>query len=358
MFDLALGMPAAPDAAVAGWVGANGALALRRASHDELGALGEAAAAWLHRELDVTAAADSIVVVPSGRTAIHALISVVLAPDDGVVVTEPGYPVFAELARHNGAAVHAVPLDASREFAPALESLSAATAQSVRLVGLNYPNNPTAACFSPRIAAALEKTFPAETVLFNDAVYGPLTLDGRPCSLMTQGALDPHTRPLIELHSLSKLFGLGPLGLGFFAGSEALLQDLRRLADFAWAPPSSLQVQVATRCMRDTQRLVDVRDDLRQRIARLRATLEELGFAPYPTPAGLYVLCPTPRSIAGRATPDATTAAGVLLDRFGLAVVPWDLPGASYLRFAALCRPEDLEALGRLADRLLLEPAR
>jgi hypothetical protein len=40
------------------------------------------------------------------------------------------------------------------------------------------------------------------------------------------------------------------------------------------------------------------------------------------------------------------------MDEYDLAVVPWDTPHNSYLRFSSLYRPEDLERLSGLQDRL------
>jgi len=50
----------------------------------------------------------------------------------------------------------------------------------------------------------------------------------------------------------------------------------------------------------------------------------------------------------------AQPTADILLDDFGIAVASWDMPPNRYLRFTALCRPEDLEALANLKSELQL----
>ena len=48
----------------------------------------------------------------------------------------------------------------------------------------------------------------------------------------------------------------------------------------------------------------------------------------------------------------AEEAAIILLDEFDLAVVPWEQESNHYLRFTSMFRPEDLERLLDLGDKL------
>ena len=60
--------------------------------------------------------------------------------------------------------------------------------------------------------------------------------------------------------------------------------------------------------------------------------------------------------LAGQPVDSAQEMAERLMDEFDLAVVPWDVDQDKYLRFTALYRPEDLERLAAMADRLRLDP--
>jgi aspartate/methionine/tyrosine aminotransferase len=59
----------------------------------------------------------------------------------------------------------------------------------------------------------------------------------------------------------------------------------------------------------------------------------------------MYILCRVPSSIGQRPVADAGEAAEVLLTELGVAVVPWEVPPHSYLRFSARYLDEELEAL-------------
>lgn len=329
-------------------------LMMKRHSPTEFAEFSAAAVEYLARQYGVEVEPTEILPVPGGRSAMTAMASCVLEPGNGVVVTEPGYPVFARLATHHHARILVASLDPDREFAPGLDEISQADAESVRLVALNYPNNPTGAVISEEVAIALEGRFEPETVLFNDAIYGPLTHEGTAHSLLGKDLSGIQGYRALELHSLSKLFPLGPLGIAFLVGSGPLIEEMRHFTEFAWSPPSSLQMRATMRCFQSADHIAEIRQYFQTRLERLRRTLVEVGFEPYPTPGGMYLLCKAPAVVGGVATPTGQAAADVLLDEFDLAVVAWDRPPHGYLRFSSLYSEEDLQSLEELGERLAL----
>jgi aspartate/methionine/tyrosine aminotransferase len=342
------GFPLAPP--LAELVQAQPELALRRCTPDEVESFAVSAAGMLLRVHDVRLDPEEVLAVPGSRAAMAMLTACVLSPDDEVLVTEPGYPAFARVAAHQHARLWRASLDPDRDFLPDLDLLG--KAGPIRIAALNYPNNPTGAVLSRQGIAELAERVGPEAILFNDAAYGPLVYDGSPPSLLGIGALEKLAQPLVELHSLSKLFALGPLGISYFVGSLGLIEELREYSDFAWSPLSSLHLQLARRCLDDEALFDGVRDFFAQRIEALRAVVVGLGFQPHPTPAGMYVLCRLPTSIAGTAVTGAQQAADILLDRYGLAVAAFEVAPHAYLRFSSLYRGEDLESLAKLGERL------
>ena len=325
-------------------------LALRRSTPDEVESFAASAAEMLLRVYDVRVEPERVLAVPGSRVAISTLTACLLRPNDDVLVTEPGYPAFARVAAHQHARIWRAALDPERDFLPDLDLLS--KSGPFRIAALNYPNNPTGAVLSRSGVAELAARVGPKAILFNDAAYGPLVYRGSPRSLLGLGALEGIEQPMAELHSLSKLFSLGPLGISFFVGTSGLIEELREYSDFAWAPLSSLHLELARHCVVDEPLLDHVRDFYAQRIEALRATIGDLGFRPYPTPAGLYVLCILPTSIDGTQVTGAQQAADILLDQFGLAVAAWEVASHSYLRFSSLYREQDLESLAKLGERL------
>jgi hypothetical protein len=149
----------------------------------------------------------------------------------------------------------------------------------------------------------------------------------------------------VELHSLTKLYPLGPISGSFVVGSEDSTMEIATYSEFAWAPMSALQVQATTWCLRDKSGREAIREFYRQQLGELRAVLVGIGLEPYPTPSGIYALCRVPKSIGGTRVSNAGDAANVLMERFAIAVVPFDVSGNSYLRFCSMFLPDDMERL-------------
>ena len=346
VLDFALGRRSQPPPEwLETFVREHAALALHRRSDDEVEGFIDAAARMLDEVYGVRVEPEQILPAPSGRAAMAGLATVLLAPGDGVLVTEPGYPAFARIASQAYARVVVAALDPSQGFAPDLGGLAEGAAP--RLVALNYPNNPTGTVLSAASFAALRRHIADDTVVFNDAVYGPLTYTRPPWSLLADEFVGG-TEAVIELHSLGKLFALGPLGVAFLVGPGDSIDAIRRFSDFTWSQLSSLQLRAATRCLADWPYVAGVRDGLADRLQRLRGVVTALGFDPYPTDAGMYLLCRSPTAVADRRVTSAAEIAEILLEQHGLAVAPWDVGEHSYIRFSAQYRDADLDALSKL----------
>jgi aspartate/methionine/tyrosine aminotransferase len=315
---------------------------------DEIDACIGAARAMLETLYGLRVGNGAILPVAGGRTALSLLGWGLVRPSDEVAVAEPAYPALLRIVSQIGARIRTVPLDPDRGFVPDAGSLDDETTTALKLVALNFPNNPTGAAPSAEVLARFLGRFAPNTIIFNDATYGPLTYDRSPWSLLVEAAPMAGERKLVELHSVAKLYATGALPVSFLAGDEALIAALRELSEFAWSPQSALQLRVARACLEDLDRLTAARDHYRERMARLRETLVALGFEPYPAPAGMYLLCRVPSSIGERAVADAAEAAEILLSEHGLAVVPWEVAPHSYLRFSARYLEEELEALRSL----------
>lgn len=338
--------------ALEGRVAGGASQILKRANLDEHYAFGGLAATYLSREFGVVVEPEQILPVPSGRVAMTALTACLLEPGDGVLATEPGYPAFARVAAHRHCRVHSVQLDPDNDFLPDLAKLSAEDVAGMRLASLNYPNNPTGSVLAPETIEALVACLGHGPILFNDATYGPLVYGGSPTSLLADSVGVESTQEVVELHSLAKLFPLGPLAISFLIGSHEIIEQLRRYSDFAWSPLSSLQLQVGSEALAEEQYVNEVRELYRKRVERVRGGLSHVGFEPYATPSGLYILTRVPRSIVGRPIETAREAADILLDEFGVAVAFWDIGGHGYLRFTALYGQGNLTRFVDLKEKM------
>lgn len=331
------------------WLDANPRLAMRPASPDAVSNFRDAALELVEQEYGVSLDGEQIVPIPGGRVAMTAVAACVLKPGDGVLVTEPGYPAFARLAAHWHAAVRSVLLDPDKGFAPDFSGISTSDLKKLRIFSLNYPNNPSGGILTDKTRQdVMAKAAAAGALIFNDNVYGPLTYNSEPTTMLGRSS----DIEVVELQALTKLYPIGPQGASFLAGSVKTMKAIATYAEFAWAPMSALQIEATTWCFRDREGRREIRAFFKSQLAALSETLIAIGLDPYPIPGGIYSLCKAPEWIAGRRVSSAEEAAVILMDEFDIAVVPWDPEPNHYLRFTSMYQPDDLDRLRDLGGRL------
>lgn len=187
-----------------------------------------AVAQWYRRRFQVELDPENEVTMLLGSKegAAH-LIWAVCGEGDVVGVCDPNYPVYPNQTRLAGAVPLTVPLEAKHGFLPDLNWLER-SAPRLKLLCLNFPNNPTAAVASldfyrQVVALALKHGF----YVVNDNVYSEIYFgpERPPSILETPGAADC----CLELQSLSKTFSLAGWRIGMAVGNRRLIQALLKV---------------------------------------------------------------------------------------------------------------------------------
>ena len=151
-------------------------------------------------------------VVPGhgAQALISAATQVFVDPGTPVVVPQPTYGLYAQLAAAGGGLVHRVPTDG---LALDLEAIAAAAeTHAARLVWLCDPNNPTGLLIDRADWAAFLERLPDGCAAIVDEAYIDFS-DPDVRVRRERDVLDG--RPVICIRSFSKVFGLAGLRLGY-----------------------------------------------------------------------------------------------------------------------------------------------
>lgn len=106
--------------------------------------LRDALAAHASRASGRPVSRENVMVTAGARFAIYLATASFLGPGDEAVVIEPAWPAYADCVRRAGASVRAVRTTLEGRWAPDLGEVErAASGPRVRMIILNYPNNPT-----------------------------------------------------------------------------------------------------------------------------------------------------------------------------------------------------------------------
>lgn len=149
-------------------------------------------------------------------------------PGDMALVPDPCYPPYRSGTIFAGGEVISMPLLEKNHFLPDLKAVNRRLLRKVKMLYINYPNNPT--------AVVCDKKFLKEVVVFaikhniivvSDAAYSEIAFDGfKPPSILE---IDGAKEVALEFHSLSKTFNMTGWRIGFACGNPELIRGLAKV---------------------------------------------------------------------------------------------------------------------------------
>jgi LL-diaminopimelate aminotransferase len=322
--------------------------------------LKQAAARYLARTCGVTGIDPETEVIHSigNKAALSILPAALVNPDDYVLMTTPGYPVFGTHAKYYGGLAHQLPLTEENRFLPDLDSIPTDVLRRAKVLVLNYPNNPTGASATAEFfARAVRFAHENRLVIVHDAAYAALVFEGKPLSLLSvPGAKDV----AVELHSTSKSFNMTGWRCGFVAGNPLLVKAYGDIKDNTDSGQFLAIQHAAAYCFEHPEITEKIAAKYSRRMDGLGQVLRELGFNAA-KPRGsffLYVKAPkAARSSDGARVTfhNAEEVSQWLIVEKLISTVPWDDAGA-YLRFSvtftAKDQADEKRVLSELSRRL------
>lgn len=148
----------------------------------------------------------------------HLALYTLVEPGDRVISVLPTYQQLYSIPESFGAEVKLLKLRPENDFLPDLEELKGMVNSSTKLICLNNPNNPTGALMPEKTLKAIAEV--AESVgayVLCDEVYRGLSMEG-----YNKSIVDIYEKG-ISTGSMSKVFSLAGLRLGWIAASEEII---------------------------------------------------------------------------------------------------------------------------------------
>ncbi|TRO49668.1 aminotransferase class I/II-fold pyridoxal phosphate-dependent enzyme [Candidatus Bathyarchaeota archaeon] len=206
----------------------------------------QAVAAWCKKRFSIDVTQDEVIALLGSKEGLANIARAFVNAGDYVLVPDPSYPVYnnASTILNEGTAIP-MPLLRENGFKPDLESVHS---ERVKMIFLNYPNNPTGATVDKKfLKKAVEFARENNIILCYDNAYSEISFDGynAPSILEIDGA----SEVAIEFHSFSKTFNMTGDRIAFAIGNKQLIEGLAKIKSQIDSGPSVYIQKVAVKAL-------------------------------------------------------------------------------------------------------------
>jgi aspartate aminotransferase len=340
---------AAIDADFTKYTANEGAIELRRAI-----------AAKLLRDNGLTYAPDQILASPGAKASLYLACLALAGEGEEVIVPAPYWVSYPEQVRLAGAIPVVVPAREDNGFRLTADELARAIGPKTRAVILNYPGNPTGACYDRAELAALAEVVVAhDLAVIADEIYEKLLYDGRRFTSIAAVSPGAYARTIV-VNGVSKAFAMTGWRLGYAAGPKDVIEAMGRVQSHATSHPASISQAAGEAALQDAEPAVRrMASEFARRRDVVVAGLSAIPGIRLVAPAGAFYVFPNVselfgRPIGGRHVQSGQDVAEALLETARVAVVPGEAFGSKdHVRLSYACGMERIEeGLRRIREAL------
>ncbi len=230
---------------------------------------------------------NQLIVSNGSDQAIDIILRAFLAAGDEMVIAQPEFPVFTQVANVIGARVKGVPFESDLSFP--LAALQQTIGSKTRLIVIINPNNPTG---TPVTLAQIEQVLrdnPDIPVIVDEAYY-------EFTGVSAQSLLDDYENLLI-IRTFSKAFAMAGLRLGYVLAHESVITELYKIrgpfdVNTCALVAATAQLESPTDWQQYAQTVMTVSKPL------LEAFFDQQSIAYYPSASNFMLVRPDDRDAA------------------------------------------------------------
>lgn len=286
---------------------------------------------------------ERVVVTLGSSSALLLAFAAICDVGDELLVTEPGYPCYPNIARALGVVPRPVPLSPDDGFVPDPAEVERHVTDRTRAIVVNSPANPTGVLTPREVLGGLGELGPA---VVSDEIYHGLVYEGRSAS-----ALEVVDDAFV-VGGFSKRYAMTGWRLGYLIVPEPFVRPVQALQQNLFVSPSDFGQHAALAALDETDATEEMRRRFDERRRYLLDALPGIGLPVAARPQGaFYVFCD-----ASHLTGDSMAFALELLAGARVAVAPgidFGSRGEGFLRFSYATSLERItEGVGRLGEYL------
>lgn len=172
---------------------------------------------------------DGVIVTPGGKFAIYVAVRSMINPGDEVMYLEPGWVSYPSIIEASGGVVVPVRLRWDADFAITRAALEEKYSPKVKMLIINYPNNPTGRNLSREEAEEIRSFMLAhpDVLLLSDEIYERIVFAG--CENISMASYPDICDRVITINGFSKSVAMTGWRAGYLAADVKLQKVMYNL---------------------------------------------------------------------------------------------------------------------------------
>ncbi|MFA3776232.1 aminotransferase [Bacillus safensis] len=200
-----------------------------------------------------TVEADNVLVMNGAIGANFLVLYSLIEPGDHVIAVHPTYQQLYDVPASFGANVDLLPLRPENNFLPDLNELKSLINEKTKLIIINNPNNPSGAIIEREMLEEIvEIARSCDAYLLCDEVYRNLLQED---NLVVPSVADLYEKG-ISTSSMSKVFSLAGLRLGWIAGPSDVIAECIKHRDYTTISCGVLDDMLAVHALKNYDKVL------------------------------------------------------------------------------------------------------
>lgn len=289
---------------------------------------------------------SQIIVTPGAKFALYLAITALLNPGDEMMIFEPAWVSYRQIANLTGATTVAVPLSADNNYLVTKEAVEKYITPRTKLILINNPCNPTGRVWTKEeLDVIADAAVEHDLLILSDEIYERLIYDGEHISI---GSFERVKDRVITVNGYSKSHAMTGWRLGYVMANDVLIKAMLKLNQQVLSCVNSFcqdAIIAADDCEEDLARFLAEYRRRRDYIADAFNSLE--GFTCV-APQGTFYLMPQ-ITIPGK---DGWAMTDELLDKCDILVAPGAIFGECASNHIRLSYATAMETIEEAVERM------
>jgi aspartate/methionine/tyrosine aminotransferase len=220
---------------------------------------------------------------------------------------------------------------------------------------LNYPSNPTGACYDRKELEALAEVCASRRLwIIADEIYSELLYDNR--RFVSIAELGPEiAERTVVIDGMSKTYAMTGWRVGYAAGPQELIAGMSKLQSHSTSNATSISQWASVGALGATEDLLGPRlAEFERRRGEIVRRLSELPGVRCVLPEGAFYVFPNVSSLFSSSIRSGEDFSRYLLEQANVAVVPGEAFGSpEHVRFSYACSLDQIgEGMTRIGEAL------